>query len=220
MLNTDQAPIKDAPLYGTHPFYLMAEPTTTTGQGSSPSVHGVLLFNNHPQDILLNPTPSVTYRTIGGVLDFFLFTGPTFDQVIEQNVQLTSRSKPLDGQVGLPPFWALGFHLCKYGYGSTEATRNATLRTRAAGIPIDVQWNDIDYMIKQNDFTYDPVNYKDLPQFVEELHSLGMHYIPIIDPAISGTEPKGTYAPLDDGLQLDIFVKNSTGDLFVGKVLN
>ena len=92
------------------------------------------------------------------------------------------------------------------------------MRTRAAKIPFDVQWNDIDYMIKQNDFTFDPVNYKGLPDFVNELHSLGMHYIPIIDPAISGTEPAGTYPPLDDGLAMDIFVKNSTGDLFVGKV--
>lgn len=109
MLNTDQAPTKDMPLYGTHPFYMMAD-------GKS-SAHGILLFNNHPQDILLNPTPSVTYRTIGGVLDFFVFLGPSFDEVIQQNVQLTSRSPSSDAAVALPPpLWSLGFHLCKYGY--------------------------------------------------------------------------------------------------------
>lgn len=215
-MNTDQAPTKDMPLYGTHPFYMMAEPVS---EGKPVNVHGVLLFNNHPQDILLNPTPSVTYRTIGGVIDLFVFLGPSFDSVIQQNVQLTSRSASHDAATSLPPpFWSLGFHLCKYGYGSLNETRAVTMRTRKAGIPFDVQWNDIDYMTKQNDFTYDAVKYQGLPRFVEELHEMGLHYIPIIDPAISGTEPAGTYPPLDDGLKMDIFVKNSTGDLFVGHV--
>ena len=45
-------------------------------------------------------------------------------------------------------------------------------RTLAAGIPLDVQWNDIDYMDKNNDFTYDPVRFGGLPQFVEDLHKV------------------------------------------------
>ena len=45
-------------------------------------------------------------------------------------------------------------------------------RTLAAGIPVDVQWNDIDYMDKNNDFTYDPVRFAGLPQFVEDLHKV------------------------------------------------
>lgn len=47
---------------------------------------------------------------------------------------------------------------------------------------------------------------------------LGMHYIPLIDPGISGSEKPGTYPPYDEGLQLDIFIKNSSGQPFVGKV--
>lgn len=47
---------------------------------------------------------------------------------------------------------------------------------------------------------------------------LGMHYIPLIDPGVSGSEKPGTYPPYDEGLQLDIFVKNSSGQPFVGKV--
>ena len=75
-------------------------------------------------------------------------------------------------------------------------------------------------MERFNDFTYDKVNYEGLPEFVQEVHDLGMHYVQIFDPAVSGSEAPGTYPPYDDGKAMDIFVKNSTGQEFVGKVWN
>lgn len=36
----------------------------------------------------------------------------------------------------------------------------------------DTQWNDLDYMDKNNDFTYNPKTFKELPQFVNEIHSV------------------------------------------------
>jgi len=36
----------------------------------------------------------------------------------------------------------------------------------------DVQWNDLDYMNSSNDFTYDKEKFKNLPEFVEELHKV------------------------------------------------
>lgn len=73
-------------------------------------------------------------------------------------------------------------------------------------------------MQSSNDFTYDKVNFKGLPEFVKDLHDRGMHYIPLIDCGVSSGEPIGTYPPYDDGVKMDIFVKNSTGQIFVGKV--
>ena len=63
-------------------------------------------------DILLFTPPSskvslVEYRMIGGVLDFYFFSGPTPNKVIEQYGAL----------IGLPiwqPAWGFGFHLCRY----------------------------------------------------------------------------------------------------------
>lgn len=75
-------------------------------------------------------------------------------------------------------------------------------------------------MNKRNDFTYDKKNYGDLPDFVEEVHKSGMRYVPILDPGISGCEPNGTYPPYDEGIASDVFVKNSDGGIFVGKVWN
>ena len=79
----------------------------------------------------------------------------------------------------MPPYWGLGFHLCRWGYGNVNSTRDVVEAMQKAGIPQDVQWNDIDYMDGHKDFTYDPKNFSGLPEFVNELHGKGMHYIMI-----------------------------------------
>ena len=45
-------------------------------------------------------------------------------------------------------------------------------RTLKAGIPMDVQWNDLDYMSNRNGFTLDEKNFGTLPQFVDEIHKV------------------------------------------------
>lgn len=95
MLNGDRPPVKDAPLYGTHPMYVMVE------DDEDSNAHGVLLFNNNPMDVILQPTPAVTYRTIGGIFDFFIYLGPTAPDVVQQHIALV-------GQPDLPPYWGLG----------------------------------------------------------------------------------------------------------------
>lgn len=122
----------------------------------------------------------------------------------------------------MPPYWGLGFHLCRYNYGSVNRTREIWKRTRDAGIPFDVQWNDIDYMDTAKDFTYDKLTFGGLSEFVDEVHSAGMHYVPIVDPGISNAE-RSEYAPYDDGVKMNVFVKSSTNpnaEPFVGKVWN
>ena len=44
----------------------------------------------------------------------------------------------------------------------------------------DVQFGDIDYMIRMKDFTYDPVNFKGLPEFVRSIKKDGLRYIIIL----------------------------------------
>ena len=79
-------------------------------------------------EVITQPLPALTYRTIGGILDFYIFTGPSPDVVIQQYTDLI-------GKPFLPPYWALGFHLCRWGY-ITEANLTAVIkRNRDLGIP-------------------------------------------------------------------------------------
>jgi len=54
--------------------------------------------------------------------------GYTVDYVDVVNVQLVGRPY-------LPPYWSLGFQLCRYGYNSLDKLKAAVDRTRIAGVP-------------------------------------------------------------------------------------
>uniref|UniRef100_A0A1B6F1T2 P-type domain-containing protein n=1 Tax=Cuerna arida TaxID=1464854 RepID=A0A1B6F1T2_9HEMI len=206
LFNRDQAPIDKSNLYGSHPFYLAME-----RDGLS---NGVLLHNSNAMDIILQPAPAITYRAIGGILDFYFFLGPSPSDVVRQYTGLV-------GLPFMPPYWSLGFHLCRFGYNTLNNTKEVLNRTRAAGIPLDTQWNDLDYMQHHNDFTYDKVAFKGLPEFVDSLHQQGLHYVVLLDPGVSGGETPGTYPPYDEGLREGIFVKDPKEDKpFVTKVWN
>ncbi|PVD23121.1 hypothetical protein C0Q70_16384 [Pomacea canaliculata] len=155
--------------YGVHPFYTCVEKDGST--------HGVLILNSSPQDYTFTPLPMLTYRTIGGVLDFYVFLGPNTENVVQQYTAVIGRPY-------MPPYWALGFQLCKYGYNSLENLKIAVDRTREAGIPHDVQYVDIDHMSERRDFTIDNTSFAGLPQYFDDLRKGGMRTIIILDPAL------------------------------------
>ena len=82
----------------------------------------------------IQPLPALTFRTIGGILDMFVFSGPSANNVIEQYTDVVGRSY-------MPPYWALGFHLCRYGYKSSQRLKEIIERNRAIGIPyVSTAW--------------------------------------------------------------------------------
>ena len=180
MFNRDTFPNEENyPLYGNHPFLLNVE-----DRGGLST--GIFIMNSNAIDVLLQPEPAVTWRPIGGILDLFVFVGPSAKQVVAQYVSLIGRPT-------LPPFWSLGFHQCRCCTSPhTLADQKAiTERTIKAGIPLDVQWNAKEYMISFNDFTLDNETFGGLGEFVRDLHARGMHYMPIMDPGIDPTQPAG-----------------------------
>ncbi|XP_049750058.1 maltase-glucoamylase [Elephas maximus indicus] len=185
-------------LYGTQTFFLCLE-------DASGLSFGVFLMNSNAMDVVVQPAPAVTYRVIGGILDFYVFLGNTPEQVVQEYLELIGR--PV-----LPTYWALGFHLSRYDYESLDNMKEVVERNRAAGLPYDVQHADIDYMDQRKDFTYDPVNYKGFPEFVKELHNNGQKLVIIVDPAISNNSSTSSpYGPYDRGSDLKIWVNASDG---------
>ncbi|KAK3520467.1 hypothetical protein QTP70_024085 [Hemibagrus guttatus] len=201
--NRDMAPHSDANLYGSHPFCLVQE-----GDGQA---HGIFLLNSNAMEVALQPMPALTWVTIGGILDIYVFLGPNPQSVVQQYHEVI-------GYPMMPPYWSLGFHLCRWGYTSTNMTRAVVQRMQQAQFPLDVQWNDLDYADKKRVFTFDPQSFGDLPQMVQEFHEQGLKYVLILDPGISSTSPPGSYKPFDDGEQRGVFIKNLTGHTLIGKL--
>uniref|UniRef100_A0A8C6T772 Si:ch73-12o23.1 n=1 Tax=Neogobius melanostomus TaxID=47308 RepID=A0A8C6T772_9GOBI len=199
----DVPPTEKTNLYGVHPFYLALE------EGGH--AHGFFLLNSNAMDVVLQPAPAVTWRTIGGILDFYVFLGPEPAAVVQQYLEVV-------GRPAMPIYWALGYHLCRWGYQTSNATWEVVTSMRNYGIPQDVQWNDIDYMDKFLDFTYDPVHFDSLPELVKDLHAHDQRYVMILDPGISSTQPQGEYWPYDEGLRRGVFIKDAHGNTLIGKV--
>ncbi|NXY72640.1 LYAG glucosidase, partial [Glareola pratincola] len=199
----DVSPTESFNLYGAHPFYLLME------EGGD--AHGVFLLNSNAMEVALQPAPALTWRTIGGVLDFYIFLGPDPNMVIQQYQQVI-------GFPAMPPLWALGFHLCRWGYGSSNETWQTARAMRNYQIPQDAQWNDIDYMDGYRDFTFDPQKFASLPSLVEDLHKHGQRYVMILDPGISSTNPHGSYWPFDEGLRRGLFLNTTQGQPLIGQV--
>ncbi|XP_072180126.1 sucrase-isomaltase, intestinal-like [Diadema setosum] len=176
-------------LYGAHPFHMVIE-----NDGNS---HGVFFVNSNAMEVVLQPTPALTYRTIGGVLDFHVFLGPTPENVISQYGEIIGR--PV-----MVPYWSLGFQLCRWNYTTLNRVKQVWSDMIEAQIPYDVQYGDIDYMDKQKDFTYDRNGaYAGLPEFVQQVHDHGQRYIIILDHIIK-KEPG--YHAYDRGLDPNVYV--------------
>ncbi|KAJ8027757.1 Maltase-glucoamylase, intestinal [Holothuria leucospilota] len=191
MWSRDNPPWGDTNIYSVHPYY------TVINQGMA---HGVLFLNANAQDLDVSPLPYLNFRTIGGVLDFYFFLGPTPEDVVSQYTEAVGRPY-------MPAYWSLGFQLCRYGYNSLQTLQATVDRMRSYQIPFDVQYGDIDYMDQQRDFTYDTVNYNGLPGYVDTLHSYGMKYIIILDPCIDITVPN--YPAYEEGQAKNIWVQHN-----------
>ncbi|XP_028274772.1 maltase-glucoamylase, intestinal [Parambassis ranga] len=204
MFSKDQPPGYKMNCYGVHPFYMGLETTA--------DAHGVLLLNSNAMDVTLQPAPALTYRTLGGILDFYMVLGPTPEMVVQEYTALIGR--PV-----LPAYWSLGFQLCRYGYANDSEIENLYKDMRAAGIPYDVQYADIDYMDRQLDFVLDP-EFSRLPALVDTMRGEGMRFIFILDPAISGNETV-YYPAFVRGKEADVFIKwpkNISDEIVWGKV--
>ncbi|CAH8572052.1 unnamed protein product [Dicrocoelium dendriticum] len=201
----DTPPIDGANLYGVHNFFM--------GLSHDGTAFGVFLLNSNAQEVAFTPLPSITYRVIGGILDFFVFTGPQPSNVIAQYYDLI-------GHPPVPPYWSLGFHLCRYGYSNLTEVSETLARNLLAQIPIEVQWLDIDYMDELKSWSVDLVKFANLGNFIKDtLHDKHqMKSVLIVDPAMS-TTGGSHYMPYTTGLDLGIFINDSrTGQPITGTV--
>ncbi|GFR99066.1 lysosomal alpha-glucosidase [Elysia marginata] len=73
-------------------------------------------------------TGGITYRFTGGIFDFYILLG-------DSPLSVSTAYSNLIGLPYMPPFWSLGFHICKYGYKNDAEVKSVIARNRQANMP-------------------------------------------------------------------------------------
>lgn len=127
-----------------------------------------------------------------------MFLGPEPENVIQQFTKYIGRSF-------MPPYWALGFQISRYGYESLDDMKDVLKRFQQNNIPLDTQVADIDHYDERKDFTVDPINWKGLPEYFSYLKEIGMKTVMILDPALIVNETN--YWPYETARDNDVFIR-------------
>lgn len=97
--------------------------------------HGIYQRNAHGQDILLRPD-HITWRSIGGSIDLYFFSGPSQPEVTKSYLRVV-------GMPALQQYWTLGFHQCRWGYTSWQELDEVVNNHTRFNIPLETIWYDL-----------------------------------------------------------------------------
>ena len=189
------------PIYVSVPFYLVVR----HGQA-----HGIFLDNTYRStfDVGRQRPDLLTFGASGGDLDYYFINGPDPKKVIEHYTDMTGRTP-------LPPLWSLGFNMCRYSYYPESKVRWIADTFRLKQIPADVLWLDIHYQDNYKPFTWDHERFPDPKKMIADLRAQGFHLVTIVD---AHPKVEKGYAPYDEGIAGDYFVKNPDGSVYEAPV--
>ena len=128
----------------------------------------------------------------------------------------------LSALIGRPapvPVWALGYHQCRWSYGTEDEVRALVAAFDERELPLAAVWLDIDYMVKFRVFTWDEAKFPDLPGFVDALADQGLRTVAILDPglAVDAENEVAQAARADDHLIVDSSGRPVEGRVWPGR---
>ena len=141
-----------------------------------------------------------------GLLDLFVFMGPSPQDVIKSYSDLT-------GYTQLPQHFSIGYHQCRWNYVSDADVRDVDRKMDKHNIPYDVIWLDIEYADGKKYFTWDSYTFPDPIGMQKQLDDHSRKLVVIIDPHIKN---EGGYRVVDELKSKSLAVKNKDGNIYDG----
>ncbi|MCJ1385410.1 hypothetical protein MMC17_008533 [Xylographa soralifera] len=141
-----------------------------------------------------------------GIMDLFVFLGPTPKEVIQSYTELTGASQ-------LPQQFAIAYHQCRWNYVTDEDVKDVDRKFDRSNIPYDVIWLDIEYTDGKKYFTWDSHTFPDPIGMGKQLDSHNRKLVAIIDPHIKN---EGGYSVVDALKSKNLAVNNKDNSLYEG----
>ncbi len=189
------------PMYKTIPFFIQVTDKVASGFFLDNTFQSWFDFDSRRKGF-------IEVRTAGGPFSWFFIGGPAWLDVCRRYALLTGRAP-------LPPFWALGFHQCRWSYFPESRVREVAETFRQLDIPCDAIWLDIDYMDGYRCFTWNLDYFPDPKGMIQWLRDRGFHTIVMIDPGIRIDEQ---YFVFQHGTDHDVWCKRTNGEWMIGPV--
>lgn len=187
-------------LYGSHNFIIVCGKVTF---GAFFDYPGKMEF-----DIGYTRRDTMQIKATKNDLTVYIITGENEKDIVKQFRGIIGRSY-------IPPLWAFGYGQSRWGYKNEADIREVAAKYKAAGIPLDSIYLDIDYMERYKDFTVDEERFPDLKGLAADMQAEGIHLVPIID---AGVKIEDGYSVYEEGVEKNYFCKNAEGGDFVGAV--
>lgn len=187
-------------LYGSHNFIIVCGKVTF---GAFFDYPGKMEF-----DIGYTRRDTMQIKAAKNDLTVYIITGENEKDIVKQFRGIIGRSY-------IPPLWAFGYGQSRWGYKNEADIREVAAKYKAAGIPLDSIYLDIDYMERYKDFTVDEERFPDLKGLAADMQAEDIHLVPIID---AGVKIEDGYSVYEEGVEKNYFCKNAEGGDFVGAV--
>lgn len=187
-------------LYGSHNFIIVCGKVTF---GAFFDYPGKMEF-----DIGYTRRDTMQIKAAKNDLTVYIITGENEKDIVKQFRGIIGRSY-------IPPLWAFGYGQSRWGYKNEADIREVAAKYKAASIPLDSIYLDIDYMEHYKDFTVDEERFPDLKGLAADMQAEGIHLVPIID---AGVKIEDGYSVYEEGVEKNYFCKNAEGGDFVGAV--
>jgi len=152
------------------------------------------------------PDVDTHWMAEAGLIDLFIFMGPTSKDVFRQYSHIT-------GSTPLPPSFAIAYHQCRWNYNDQDDVLNVNSNFDKFDIPVDVIWLDIEHTDGKRYFTWDKQKFPDSIDMINQVAAKGRKMVTIVDPHIKKDDGYFVY---HEAKEKEYFIKNKHGNEYDG----
>ena len=136
----------------------------------------LLVANNQTGSTWQDANGTLTWTMPGPFLDLYLSVAPDGYGLLEAYSRLTGRAP-------IPPRWAFGFLISRWGYADAADVQDKWQQFRDRKLPVDAFIYDYDWFV--DDFQFNP---KTFPVgSLAKMKKLGLHFVGIRKPRVTGS---------------------------------